>query len=312
MQKQFNPMALSRLLLQSKWMMLKESRLAFIAEINALEQQGNIELPSYQEETKSILAELTPKCNYQLTDQYSDSGLEDDTIAYHRVYGTILADIPYRWYFSTKRFVDELLAADRNPSIIAHIIHINSGGGEAWYLDVAHQTVANLEKPVITLYEKYGCSAALYIGMAADKHYTLNQNDTIGSMGTMVDFWDIAGALEQCGYKHIQENAKKSDLKNKRYNDLKDGKSEEYIKKELDPLQQQFETALRQSIPFVNKLAEDDPLFRGDTFDAKHAIEKGLISGITTIPEVIAECYKLGKAHQQKENNKQNFLKLDF
>ena len=55
------------------------------------------------------------------------------------------------------------------------------------------------------------------------------------------------------------------------------GKPEQYIKEELDPPNEQFLAAVLASRPQLGSLPEDDPVFRGETFDTPHAIDKGLV-----------------------------------
>lgn len=83
--------------------------------------------------------------------EFSDADIPDGSIAYHPVFGSI----SYKswWRFSTKQFIADIKAADENPAISAHLIHIDSCGGEAFGLHEAFLAVKALKKPVYALVE---------------------------------------------------------------------------------------------------------------------------------------------------------------
>jgi len=312
MQKLLSIPKISRLLFESKWFMTDEAQLSLIADLSLVEKEAffSDHIPSYKEETEEALTKLSVNLEANLTRNFTETDIPEQSIAYHRIWGPILADEDWYWYFSSKQYVRELQAADENPQIMSHFIHINSGGGEAWYLDQAWEATRNLKKPKVVLYEKMGCSAALYLGCDGDLCFALTQNDTIGSLGTMVSFWDIIPAFEKMGFKRIEEYATKSKRKNKKYNDLRKGKPEQYIKEELDPLQEQFETAVRTSRESIGKLPEDHPVVEGETFDGKNAIEVGLIDGIVSFEEAVNEAHRLGVEHLSKVSKQNQALSL--
>ena len=233
-----------------------------------------------------------------MTDDFGSDTLDPDSLAYHRIKGMILSDA--RYGFSTKQFAEDLLTADANPRISCHFLHITSGGGEAWYLDRVSEILRTLDKPVYTLIEKVCASAAYYIGCHGMQVKAVTQNDTIGSIGTMVSFYDIRPYLESLGLKYIEEYASKSRLKNKKFNDLADGDPEQFIREELDPLQVQFEAEVRRSRSALAALDPEHPVFLGESFDAVRSVENGLIDGIVTMPEAMNEAYGLGREWSRK------------
>lgn len=265
------------------------------------------ESPTYKQETDTKISEiksLLKKSNTDIsvTAEYDSQELPVGSIAYHRIFGMILADCEYRYYFSTKRFEQDLISAESNPKIACHFIHINSGGGEAWYLDRISETLSNCTKPMFVLAEKCCASAAYYIGCHGNVVKSLTQNDMIGSIGTMVGFYNFDGYYEKLGIKIIEEYAEQSDLKNKKYKDLINGKPQQYIREELNPLAQQFIDEVKSSRDVLAKLPEDHPVFRGEIFDADHALEIGMIDGLTTLPEAFSEAFQMGKNWISSQN----------
>lgn len=269
--------------------------------------------PTYKEISQKALATLQQEIKAHaeldeitLTNDFSSDELPDDTIAYHRIWGFITSDC--RWYFSSKQFERDLLEAETNPAISCHFLHVNSPGGEAWYLDRLSETMRSLSKPIITLVEQYNCSACYYITCHSTLIAALTANDTIGCIGTMNETFNYEGYYEKMGIKHVKVRATKSDLKNKKYDDMRSGKPEQYIKEELDPLNEQFHAAVLASRPQLGSLPEDDPVFRGETFDTPRAIEKGLIDSSMTFIGAIAKAAELGKNYAHQERIKKSAL----
>lgn len=259
---------------------------------------------------KKVIGSKCDDSDINLTTDYDSLEIPEGSLAYHRVFGTILADS--RYWFSSVQFEQDLLAADANPNISCHFVHINSGGGEAYYLDQLSHTMRGLTKPVFTYIRKVCGSAAYYIGCHGNTVKATTQNDIIGCIGTMVEFWDIDAYLESIGFKHIEEYATYSDLKNKKFNDLENGNPKQYIDEELNPLRDQFVSEVQQSRKKLSALdSEKDPILRGETYRAVIAVENGLIDGICTLPDAIAQAYALGLKYISKQTSKstlQNFL----
>jgi ClpP class serine protease len=254
---------------------------------------------SYDEQVKvdyldlaSRLSESEDTNRISLSNEFGSDDLPDNSIAYHPVFGIVTADS--RWWFSSKRFENDLLNADANPAFSVHFVHINTPGGEAWYLDRLSETMRNLNKPIFVLIENICASAGYYIGCHGKQIYALTQNDTIGCIGTMVDYYDFEEYYAKLGIKRIKAKAHQSDLKNKKYEDLRSGKPEQYITEVLDPLAAQFINEVRQSRPALGKLKDDDPVFRGETFDSATAIENGMIDGTCTLIEAILKAHQMG------------------
>lgn len=263
---------------------------------------------TYKDYIKEEFKVIQAQSKIPITTDFASNELEPGSLAYHRIKGMITSSS--YWYFSTKQFEADLLTAESNPNISCHFLHITSGGGEAWYLDRLSETMNTLSKPVYTLIERVCASAGYYIGCHGNKVMALTQNDIIGCIGTMIGFWDIEPYFEKLGLKKIEEYAHGSDLKNKKYNDLKAGKPAQYITEELDPLRDQFVAEVRASRKPLASLPDDDPILRGETFDATHSAGSGLIDGIITFPDALEEANQLGRQWLDKQNKRQHAISL--
>lgn len=247
------------------------------------------DIPTYRERVTKEVDKLNTdvKSRLKLTVDYSSDRLSNGAVAYHRIKGMIMGDSS--WYFSTKQFIDDLLAADSNPAIGGHILHVTSGGGDAWLLDRAAETLRGLKKPVIGFVERGCCSAALYLTMQCDEVHAYTNFDTIGSLGVMVSYSNWDGYFEKLGVKFGEAYASRSDLKNKKGRDLENGKPKAFIESVLDPHCQQFVKDVLAGRPQLAELeSSNHALFRGETFFAPEAVEMKLIDSVCTFEQMLA------------------------
>lgn len=257
----------------------------------------------YQFETHASLHELTkvlaqdPQTSeVTLTDEFDNEQLPDNSIAYHRIFGTVMAES--FWWFSSKQLATDLVAAEANPQISCHFLHINSPGGEAWFLDRLSEILRNCQKTILTFYEQMCCSAGYYIGCHGDRIYALTENDYVGCIGTMCSFYDFEDYFTKLGIKHIEAKATNSDLKNKTFDDLRHGKDKAFIENILNPLNAQFLSEVRGQRKALAELPDDAPALRGETFYTPQAVDIGLTDGSRTMIEAVAEAITMGNDYK--------------
>jgi ClpP class serine protease len=305
---------ISRILSSGNLFLSHQGQQEFLAELFLAEKQSWFfdDMPTYSEETSKIAKKLADDANIPLTVDYTDANLESEAIAYYRIKGMIMGES--NWWFSTKQFNEDLKAAEANPMIMCHFLHINSGGGDTWYLDVAWRTMMDLKKPTIALIERVGASAAIYLCCPCKNIYAATQNETLGSIGCMVSFLDFIPYYESQGVKKIEEYASKSDLKNKKFNDLLKGgtHAQKFIDEELNPLQQQFESAVRKARSKAGALEDKHPLFRGETYATQAASDLGLIDGQKDLAAALQEAYNQGQQYVQKNRSAFRYLNSNF
>lgn len=244
---------------------------------------------------QKVMAQQSDAKEVNITDDYASPQLKEGTIAYHRIFGVVTASS--NWYFSSKQLEMDIMAAEDNPGISAHLLHINSPGGEAWYMDRLSETLRQAKKPIIAIYECYCCSAAYYIGCHGQKLYATTDHDFVGCIGTMCSFYDFEPYYEKLGIKKVVAKATNSQLKNKVFDDLSAGKPEEYIKNVLDPMNEKFLSEVKAMRPELAKLEDDAPVLQGESYYSAPAEEIGLIDGKRTLMEAILEASQLGDAY---------------
>lgn len=260
------------------------------------------------QELQKSLAQSDDTPEITLTDEFDDEQLPDNSIAYHRVFGTVMADS--YWQFSSKQLTIDLQTAEANPQISCHFLHINSPGGEAWYLDRLSETLCSCQKPILTLYEQMCCSAGYYIGCHGQRIYALTDNDYVGCIGTMCSFYDFEPYFAKLGIKRVEAKATNSDLKNKTFDDLRHGKDEKYVHDILDPLNAQFLAEVRSQRSRLADLPDAAPALRGETFYTPQAVEIGMADGTRTMAEAIAEAVTMGREYTDSERLKTAIYKL--
>ena len=261
---------------------------------------------TYQQKTEEQLAKIMALLKQEdntkditMTCDYASQELPDNSIAYHRIFGLITADSS--WRFSSKQFEADLIAAEANPQISCHFLHINSPGGEAWYLDRLGETMQQCQKPILALYENC-CSAAYHIACHAGTIYANTKFDFVGCIGTMTSFWDFEEYYKKLGIKKVEAKATKSDLKNKMFDDLVDGKPKQFVESVLNPMNEEFLRTVRSQRKQLAELDEQHPALRGETYYTDDAVEIGLADGCRTFVEAVAEAAQLGQ--QYAETNK--------
>ncbi|MDD2300330.1 MAG: S49 family peptidase [Fermentimonas sp.] len=258
--------------------------------------------------SKKKLYELDITGSVKLTDDYTSTELDLNTLAYHRVFGTITADS--YWRVSTKQLQRNLIAADANNNISGHFVHISSGGGEAWYLDQLAETMRSINKPIHAYIERVCGSAAYYIASQSDFISASTPFDLIGCIGTMVSFMDMKPMFEKWGMKFIEEYATNSDLKNKKYNDLLKGSPGQFIREELDPLRDKFVADVKLCRETIAKLPEDHPVLHGETFYASKSIENGLIDAVEPFGAALQRANDAALEWNKKNFNRKQALQI--
>ena len=211
---------------------------------------------------------------------FKSQDLEENSIAYHPVFGDIRMDS--WWRFSTRSFMQDLKDAEANPAIVAHLIHVNSPGGEAFGMKECYDLIRSLEKPVIGLVDGMACSAGYYILAGCDKIFASSIFSEIGCIGIMATFYNDEKSWEDWGYDVHEYYSHHSPLKNKVFNDAIDGNGEEYITRFLDPMAKTFiddVTAARGEV--------SEEALQGETFYAAEAMAAGLIDGENSLEETV-------------------------
>lgn len=234
---------------------------------------------------QASVPELDPQLEVNLVGYDFTSELPENSVAFHPIYGSVIYDYQY-WRFSTKQFIEDLAAAEANPNIIAHLIHVDSNGGEAFGCHEAFEAVKNLTKPCIAVVDSMAASAGYYLCCAADKVYAGSMFSEIGCIGTMCVMYNDEEYMKKHGLEELEYYSNYSPLKNKVFKDALSGQGEEYVKRFLDPLAYQFISDVRSVRTGVT---EEGEAAKGEIFYAGNAMAEGLIDGEMPLAEALKE-----------------------
>lgn len=186
----------------------------------------------------------------------------------------------------------ELKRLANDSRVKAIVLDIDTPGGQASFLSTLSATIKEITetKPVLASYSGMCASAGYYIGSSCKEIYASENNDVVGSIGTMISFMDMSGALEKAGIQVHEIYADQSTNKNK---DIKDALKGDYkkLKQELlNPFAQDFIDHVQ-----ANRSITDENVFTGEVYLSEKAIENGLIDGVMTFENVVSRALELAE-----------------
>lgn len=193
--------------------------------------------------------------------------------------------------YGTMEIAEAMKEAARHKNIDSFVLNIDSGGGSVDAIPPmidAIKFAQSMGKPVVASVDLCA-SAALYSAIYCNEIIANNDlSSEIGSIGVMMSFSDYQKYYEEKGIKQHVVYSKHSNWKNLPYrNALTEPKENEdpelryelLISEELDPLAEQFQSAVKERR--ADKLKTDtEGILSGRMFFAKKAVENGLIDGI--------------------------------
>jgi signal peptide peptidase SppA len=183
-----------------------------------------------------------------------------------------------------------LKAADKHPNIFAHILRIDSGGGEGYACRYFSQVIQSLQKPVFAFVDGMAASAAYWIAASCSHIAVSSDMDRVGSIGTYITVADYAGWYEKEGIKLVEVYATKSKDKNRDYMEAIAGDTTR-MQKLVDEFNEYFLKAITQNRKEQLK-AEQSEWGTGNMFFAKEAKNIGLIDEISSLDNYIAAIFK--------------------
>lgn len=193
-----------------------------------------------------------------------------------------------------------LKSALNDDSIESIVFKIDSPGGQASYLDVFADEIANAKKPTIAYVEGLAASAGYWIASQCDEVYLSSELDSVGSIGAYATYASLNKYFEKEGIDIKEVYATQSTQKNKFYYDLFNEESDDtLVKKRLDNLVSAFHKAVTNKRNITNADA-----LAGAMFDGKEAIENKLADGIKSFEEVLQRAKELST--KNKNSNTMN------
>ena len=158
---------------------------------------------SKEDNSPSMLESLG---SYLAGDSFNINLPDEDFIAYLDVSGTISENETYSSSYSHSfnlNYIDALVESRYN---IGLIMYMNSSGGSVYASDELYLAIEYYKeatgRPVFCYFGPTACSGAYYIAMAADEIYA-NRNTMTGSIGVIMQMYDLTGLYDKLGVKEV-------------------------------------------------------------------------------------------------------------
>lgn len=190
---------------------------------------------------------------------------------------------------STEIFGEEFKSALTDPDVTAIVINIDTPGGAVdGTPDLADMIYsARGQKPILAWSSGMVASAGIYIATAADRLYISSDVVVTGSIGVVTMHRDVSRAEDMRGIKTTEITSGKYKRIASTYSPLSE-EGREDIQGRLDHIYSIFV----ESVAKYRGMSVDDVLGRaadGRIFLGKQGINAGLVDGIMTFDQVMAE-----------------------
>jgi ClpP class serine protease len=226
----------------------------------------------------------------------NDNSKNEDVIAIHRLEGVMTLDDQWCGYRGTKTVMNAMLEADEDPSVIAHIMNINSGGGQSISIDPFEEHFSKLTKPVYASVDYMAASAAYGIASFAKEIYAEQAHAIVGSIGTMISFAGFpANAQSSEGLRYVRLYASKSTEKNGTFEKALNGDYAPLIQKDLDPTNERFLAMIKR-----NRSVITEEFLDGTDTEASNAIGT-LVDGVMSLNALIEKVFSENKTNKTME-----------
>lgn len=218
-------------------------------------------------------------------------GLEvgSDKVAVIRVKGVIK---------DADRYLELLDRVEKNRSVKAVVLRINSPGGVVGACQEIHDKVEEVakEKPVVVSMESVAASGGLYISVGATK-IVANPGTITGSIGVILQTYNVSDLIKKIGVKVIT-------VKSGPYKDLLNP-FEEPNYKQIEVVQKLINDSYMQFVEAVAKgrklpVGEVKKFADGRIFTGKEAKKLGLVDYLGNFDRAVEVAKELGKCPKAK------------
>lgn len=207
----------------------------------------------------------------------------------------------------TVDIANDFQRAKSNSNIIGAVFYAETGGGMALAVKPLADAMLSFreEKPIVALTGSVIASAGYYLAVYADEIMSEHPRSIVGSIGTMMAFADVKGALEKQGVKFHEIYATESTLKNNTFNEALKGNYDPLIKNMLDPVNEDFIADVKEQRK--GKIASNKAIFAGETFMASVSKELGMIDSLGNLSDAVNRVQELSRkttySHTKTPNN---------
>jgi protease-4 len=183
-----------------------------------------------------------------------------------------------------------LKAADKDDSVRAIVLDINSGGGSVVPSRELAYAVKDMKKPVVACIRETGASGAYYIASAADR-IVADRDSMTGSIGVIMSIQHMYGLYEKLGINvTVIKSGKVKDIGSPYREMTPDEKAE--LTDMVNTIYEDFvfdvATNRNMSVEYVKSISD------GSIYLGKEALDLGLIDSLGGIDEAVQIAADLG------------------
>lgn len=260
---------------------------------NSFEMWFGSEVSYKQAQTSLSQANQSPKLDAGEDFNPQDYGLlsVSDGVGIINIQGSMVTNAPlwatYWGVIGYNVIKDTLTYAAQDPEIKSILLNIDSGGGSASGVDSVATLISKISeeyKPVTAFTEGSMCSAAYWIGSAADAIYATRLS-TVGSVGVIAISMEYTGMMEQDGIKATVFRAGEFKALGSPYEKM-DEKAATEIQSKLDVLYTEFTTNIANERGLSTATAEST-WAEGRTFTGFQAVDIGLVDAVVSFEDLV-------------------------
>lgn len=203
---------------------------------------------------------------------------------------------------STELVGRDFQAAIADRSVEAIVLAIDSPGGTVDGTPELAQLIheARGPKPILACTDGMMCSAAYWIGSAADQVFISSEVAMVGSIGVVAKHLDVSKAEEKQGIKTTEITAGKYKRAASQYGPLtEEGKAQ--IQEAIDHVYAVFveDVAKQRGCDVAQVLSS---MADGRVFHGSQAINAGLVDGVSTLAATITKARELARNRKQQQH----------
>jgi protease-4 len=261
------------------------SRLASGGDLSTLIRSRDLHRPDVQ---AGEVYKVGKHLRFSREDGYFYQGPEDDTIYSRTRIDGVITKNGGLCSAGTYEMGEKLQMDDEKKRVLAHILEIDSGGGDVDGTKELGAIIRNLQKPVIAYVDNMAASAAYWIASQANWIVTNANNYTqVGSIGTLCILVDEREYLKKEGIKIEIMRADRS-VDKARLNAWEEWPEESMQEKQdlLNRINTDFVGAVnagRNGKLFT--MSED--IFTGRMYDQERALSLGMIDQIGSLEDAL-------------------------
>jgi len=198
-------------------------------------------------------------------------------------------------------FTQQLQAAERDGSVKAVVLRINSPGGTVTCSDTMYQMIrkfrADTKKPVIADTQEVCASGAYYIACGADR-IVAHPTSVVGSIGVIFETFEFSGAMDKLG---ITSTAIKSGALKDMGSPFKplDPKAAAVMQAMVNEYYARFVGVVKEN-RHLSESAPIDTMTDGRVFSGEAAQKLGLVDQVGLLPDAIDMARQMANAKGAK------------